>query len=676
MILTIKHIKRILASLTIITLTSPLVWAEDKYEELDTVVVIGEKSNKTLNESTSSVTVIPDYTLDTMQHQTISDAISGLANVVVQSGSVPNIRGVSGNGAAGGFNSITGGANARVSTLIDGVAEPFVADLTGDSGIWDIEQIEVYRGPQSTINGRNSIGGSIFIKTKDPTFDWEAAARIGYRNKENYIDKSVMLSGPIMKDTLAFRITAQVLDAQTLTDTTEFATNPADYDLNEIATKRFKGKLLWKPTDDLTALLSYSTNNEQGDTGRIYYTADDPYEYNRAYFRDVTTKSETTSLKVNYKINDSMSFDVLTAVMDYEFGFDGYESTVAKQQQLVFEDRNYTLDAKFNFGENNDMLNGFVGLAYYQRKQDFNSLGATIYTGDDKSHSEAVYGELNYGLTNKLAVITGGRLQKEEQNRNFVYGPVDADLVEKNTIFLPKLVFQYDLTDDTTVSIGGRKGYNSGGGALNFTAREYYYYEEEEVNTYELTLRSKFANTNVAANVFYNEYKGYQALSSTRAIVNMEDVATSGAELSLNSKLTQKLQANASLGLLYTKIKDAGINYTNATGNELNSAPDLTASLGLTYWVTNAFDVGATANYISEYYSSINNDKEYVAGDYTVVRLNANYEKDNWRVSAFVNNLFDEKGYTYAEGPSGTAPAGLAAIVAPRNMGLSLTYTY
>ncbi|KTF07147.1 TonB-dependent receptor, partial [marine sediment metagenome] len=75
---------------------------------------------------------------------------------------MPDIRGVSGNGGAGGFNSISGGAKGRVSTLIDGVAQPFVADLSGDSGMWDLQQIEVFRGPQSTSNGRNSIAGSVF----------------------------------------------------------------------------------------------------------------------------------------------------------------------------------------------------------------------------------------------------------------------------------------------------------------------------------------------------------------------------------------------------------------------------------------------------------------------------------------------------------------------------------
>ena len=121
-------------------------------EPIERITVYGEKIERSLKDTTSSISVIDKETLDSGQYQSTSSALSEVPNVVVLSGSVPDIRGVSGNGSASGFNSFTGGARARVSTLVDGVAEPFVADLTGDTGLWDIQQIEVFRGPQSTIN--------------------------------------------------------------------------------------------------------------------------------------------------------------------------------------------------------------------------------------------------------------------------------------------------------------------------------------------------------------------------------------------------------------------------------------------------------------------------------------------------------------------------------------------
>jgi outer membrane receptor protein involved in Fe transport len=653
---------------------------ESQNVEMDSIVILGEKSKKLLKDSASSVSVITDESMGTMQYSTISEAVSDLANVIALTGQAPDIRGVTGNGASGGFNSISGGAKARVSTLIDGVAEPFVADMTGDSGIWDIEQVEVYRGPQSTINGRNSIGGTVFIKTNDPTFDWEGAARLGYRTEEEYIDTSAMISGPIIDEKLAFRVTAQQLNAQTNTDETGYSTNTPDYDLNEIKTTRLKGKLLWKPQEDIDALLTYSSNDEQGDTGRVYYSAEKISDYERIYFRDISTKSDTVSLDVNYQISQNISVDVLAAVMDYQWGFDTYEADAANEQQLSFDESNTTLDAKINFIAGDYDLNGFVGLAYSSRDQDIDSLGAYLYNGTDESSSQSVYGEVDYALNDVTNIIVGGRVENEIQKRNFVYGvlAVDADLETDKTIFLPKVVVQYKASDETTLSLSARQGYNAAGGALNFTEKEYYYYDEEKVNTYEFGLRTSFDDgaVNLSANVFYNDFDGYQALSSTRFIVNMDEVSTYGAELELMANITQDLEINTGLGLLKTDIKDAGADYDTATGNELNSAPNMTANIGAKYWMTHDLDFGISAKYVGEYFGDISNSKDRVAGDYTLVRLNANYSIDDWKISAFVNNATDEQAVYLTEPASARYPSGYVSVATPRTLGVSATYTF
>ena len=645
---------------------------------LDTIVVVGEKTDRSLKETTSSVSVISQDDLRTMQYHTVSDAVSDLSNVVTLTGAVPDIRGVKGNGAAGGFNSISGGAKARVSMLIDGVAEPFVSDWTGDSGLWDIEQVEVYRGPQSTSNGRNSIGGSIYIKTADPSFEQEGAVRLGYRNQDRYVDTSVMLSGPVIEDKLAFRISAQRVDADTFSADKGFDSNPAPYDLNGIETQRLRGKLLWVVNEDTDLLLTHSSNNEQGAGGRTFYDAKDPWQFERLYHRDIETDSDVTSLKLDTQINDGMSLDVLLAHMDYQWGFDTYEPVPADQQQLMFDEKSLTLDAKLNFGLDNDTMNGFVGLAWFERTQDIKSEGAYPYYGDDKSDSAAIYGEVNYALNERFNLIAGGRLEREAQKRDFVYDPIDATLDNSKTIFLPKLALQYAADDLTTLSFSVRQGYNAGGGALNFSAQEYYYYDEETVDSYEISLRRSSADgqLDLVANVFYNDYDGYQAQNSMRSIVNMDRAITYGAELEAVLRPRNDIQLKAGLGLLRTEIKDGGANYASANGNELNSAPDVTASLGLDYWVNDDLNLGVSVKYVSEYFGDLENTDTRVAGDYTVTRLNANYETGNWLLAAFINNAFDEKAFTTVDPASRIYPDGYVAVVEPRNVGVSVTYSF
>lgn len=645
---------------------------------LENIVVSGEKQDRTLKNTTSSVTIIGGETLETTQHQNLREVISAVPNVVVQTGVVPNVRGVTGNGSAGGFNSISGGANARFTTLIDGVAQPFVADFTGDSGLWDIEQIEVYRGPQSTNNGRNSIAGSMYIQTADPTFDWEGKVRLGYRNKERYFDKAVALSGPVIDDTLAFRFSGQMIDGQTITSNKAFDTNPTDIDLNELDTQQGRLKLLWLPSDDLEVMLSHSRYNEEGDAGRRYFEDTGARGYYKTFFRDMDTETDTTSADLHYRLNDTISFDLLLASMDHKFGFETYQADPTQTQFLKFDESNKTLDAKINVGEGNHALNGFIGVAYFERDQDIDSTGAYVYGGEDDSDSKAIYGEMNFGLTDSLILTAGLRYQDESQERDFVYAAVPYTLKEDNTILLPKLALQYDVTKNTRVGISARKGYNSGGGALD-TTDDYYYYDEEEVNTYELFSRTESddGRYSLRANLFFNDFDGYQGQNSRRRIVNVDSVETYGAEIEGTAWATDDLEMRLGVGLLHTEVKEGGANYTGVDGNELNSAPKITANMAATYYVTDNFDLGGNIQYTGGSYGDVENTDARKVGGFSLLNLHAGYRIGDLKLSGFVNNLTDKRArrlYEPASPPR--TPVPYADFVEPRHAGISVTYSF
>jgi len=198
------------------------------------------------------------------------------------------------------------------------------------------------------------------------------------------------------------------------------------------------------------------------------------------------------------------------------------------------------------------------------------------------------------------------------------------------------------------------------------------------VSTYEFGVRSSHYgdDVNLSANLFFNDYDGYQALSSTRFIINMEKVETYGLEIEAVARPAQNLELSAGLGLLQTDIKDAGVQYAVANGNELNSAPKVTANIGAKYWFSNGFNVGASMNFVDEFYGDFLNTPERVAGGYTLTRLTANYVNANWQVSAFVNNAFDEDEYLNREPASARDPIGYVSIVDPRNAGVSVTYSF
>ena len=79
---------------------------------------------------------------------------------------------------------------------------------------------------------------------------------------------------------------------------------------------------------------------------------------------------------------------------------------------------------------------------------------------------------------------------------------------------------------------------------------------------------------------------------------------------------------------------------------------------------------------MGEYFDSIANTSDRVSGDYITSRLNVDYQNDAWRVSAFINNLFDEQALTVNDPPSYFYPHGYAAVIDPRNFGVSVKYNF
>ena len=677
----LNSLSAVITASLLVTNTAVLADDESNRKSMDTIVVTGEKTEKSLKETMSSVAVVDTSLIENGQLASISEALSEMANVVVLTGAVPDMRGVSGNGGATGFNSFSGGSKARVSTLIDGVSQPFVADLTGDTGLWDMEQIEVYRGPQSTSNGRNSIAGAVYMKTKAPTQEFEGAVRVGYRNQDNYFDTAAVISGALVEDVLAFRLSTQYIDGETFSNPPVYDTNPTDQELNKLDTSSTRAKLLYTPFEDLSVQLTYSTYNEEGNAGRKYFEAAEPTDYIPLFQRILDTESDTTQVNVDYKINENFSLDVLVAYMDYKWAFDAYEPQQSAESDVSMDESNVTLDTKLNFGLNSDFYSGFVGLAYFDRDQDFESVGATYYFGDDSSKSTAIYGESSFNLNSQLTLTAGLRIECEEQVRNFNMAFRGDMLVEQlddsHTLRLPKLALQYKITEETTLFASARRGYNAGGGALDFTAEDYYYYDEETVNTYEIGSRSVLNNgdLNISANVFYNNFNGYQALSAARRITNIEDAHSYGLELEAYSMLGDQWQLHGGLGLLKTKIDESSA-FPEAVDNDLNSAPELTASLGLSHWFTDNLKVNLSANYVDEFYGDLTNTEERVAGDYTLTRLTISYDSEQWLMSAFINNAFDEQEYTAREPASGRYPQGYVGVVNPQTLGASVTYRF
>lgn len=640
--------------------------------ELSEVSVTGEKISRTLQETTTAVSVVGEETINNLAANSIYEAASLVPNMVSNPAEIPAIRGVSGAGASIGGFAISTGARARISTTIDGISEGWNGQRYMDIGAWDVEQIEVLRGAQSTSQGRNSIGGAVIVNTKDPTFYTEGAVRLGYENEEDKALVGVMVSGPVIEDELALRLAAQGTYGHSFI---HYKGTSTPWDPSEIKQTNVRGKMLWTPKDIDGLRVKVTASHRKNKGGYMNEITDPDYVFTVGtpsnLVRYTDSRSSALSTDVEYEINPELTLSVLAGVSDSETTFEQAPSAM----NMDLDERSATAEMRLHYTPFEGLISGMAGLHWYNRKQDLVITEMSAMAGDDKISTVALFGEGAYHATDKLDVIFGGRIEREHQRRDVrivAGGHVDADVAE--TIFLPKVGLQYTLTPEHTLGINARKGYTPGGGSFMWDTYEYYEFDKEEVWTYEATTRSVMLGKTLAlnTNLFYSEYDGYQGILGAglgQRFVNIGKSKSYGFEAEMTYLATSTLQLHGGFGLLRTKITQPDKNNFATKGNELNHAPHFTGNIGFKQYLSSGIFFGSDLNYVGEYYTGINNNKNYKAGKYTLVNLQAGYETKDYTIRAYVKNAFDEEVlYSYR----GT----FQQVGQPRTFGVTFDYRF
>lgn len=144
---------------------------EAKAAKPDEIVITGERVPRTLRDTASSVEVVTRAEIERASADRIEQILELVPNVQVSSGGEgPTIRGQDTTGASRDLYAFLGGTRPRTTMIVDGRAVTFNEFIFGASPLWDVERVEVFRTPQTTTQGRNSIAGAIFVTTADPTF--------------------------------------------------------------------------------------------------------------------------------------------------------------------------------------------------------------------------------------------------------------------------------------------------------------------------------------------------------------------------------------------------------------------------------------------------------------------------------------------------------------------------
>ncbi len=665
-----------------ITLIAGQAQAEEKQKTtLDTITVTANKQKENMWDVPIGITAFDDLTLEDKNISSVSELADFVPNLAVtaqgtSSATTPTLRGITAD---------LGTFSASTAMYVDGV--PILSFSGYEDTLQNIERVEVLRGPQGTLYGKNAEVGVINIITRKPANEF--AGKISVDGGENYKKElSFNVSGPLVTDKFFVGLTGQFYDKD------GFITNGNTGDEANHKRHRYgKGQFRWEPVDDLNIqlILSYlqydnsGTNmglSEKGAASLGLIASGDRVVYSDLEGEE-TTNSNTQSLKISYDWGETISLTSITThrnfeedfTCDYDFNpvYLMHSDTTANYDKLSQELRLSSTTARMKW---------VTGLYYDKDDDTWNNATSSVFPmmntvvdRDLGSESYAVFGQLRYALTDKFGV-TGG-LRYEHQDKDFRDNTTGAFFDDSWEDISPKFTLDYTFTPQVMGYATVAKGFRPGGFNLYGAQTGYETYDNEELWSYEVGVKTRFFDNRLLLNggLFYMNINKMQVtewvLTPTPAnyITNAATAKSYGIDLEILAKITSQFTVTASFGYTnveFDKFQDAMGDYS---GNKTPNAPDYTFSIGGQYRTGNGFYAGVDmVGYGRMYLESAN---MYSRDAYQLINARLGYETDKWDIYLYGKNIFDED-YTI----TGLGNGFFKIYSNPGEIGLKFTYRF
>lgn len=634
--------------------------ADDQPFDLGTILIQGERVERDVFDTTTSVRVYSgDEIEENPQNNDFERVIAETGNVSVigNSNQTPFIRGQSSAGPTTGAGAALSGQLPRANITVDGRVLTFNELAYSPTSVWDVEAIEVFRGPQTTSQGANSIAGAFNIRTRDPVFEQEAAARFIYGSRD-FVQGSVAVNTPL-SESVAVRF---AYDYQRQDGYINFPAGiPEGSEARSTEQETIRLKLLWEPVNlpQLSSKLTYSyTDFSRPQTQNVVAPFDELNSNNTNGFPSAFVGRTSTLIHdLNYDLGGG--FSVFNR-LEFSNGNSARVTGNPNEADVPIDTDGWSNELILDYAPDGGALSGIFGI-YVQHTEDRSPSGSNIQF-DDTKDGLGIFGEATYRFANGFDVTGGLRYQRNDQDRfvDAAFPPVTLDYDGSFDAWLPKFTVGYEPNDDLRYSFQVSRGFNPGGiggsilGIFGIIPLPdpFFEFQEETVTNYELAMRGRFLDGRlfVAANLFYSDFDDYQFTIPTllpggfvdSIVSNAEGVETYGLEIEAQYEATNQLRLIGSLGLLHTEVTEFSGSAEDIVGNELPVAPPVTLSLGLDYDVTDRITIGGQVRYSAGYYSDIQNTEAAQIDDFTLVDLRASYRlNDQAELFGYVNNVFD-----------------------------------
>ena len=589
--------------------------------------------------------------------------------------------------------------NPSVGLIIDGVD----FSRTGGAGtLFDVESVEILRGPQGTKFGTNALAGTINLRSKEPTEEFQVHAEAGLAEYNTH-NLGLAVGGALIENSLLGRASIYTHQSDGYMDN-DFLGRDNTQNQDEVTAK---GKLKWLAAKNLTVDLSYLHLNI--DNGYDAFTLDNSRNSLSDDPGEDKQRTNALALKADWQPNDAVIIQTeatyaksdITYSYDVDWGFDGQFAPglfpFIGFDQFDRERDNHSLELRILSDDAGRLFNGTtdwtVGIYHleqdenFEQDSDYGIFGpGPMFNGDYDTNNSSLYGQLDIHLNDKLTLITGARIEQFRAEYNDTLGvKIRTDEILRGG----KIGLNYQANEDHFIYTSLARGYKSGGvnnsGGLTVDQREF---DTEKNNTFEVGLKSKWMQNRLTTELtaFYTQRRDAQIKNSIQDgpsfidfIGNASNATHKGLEASADWLVTDKVRLLASLGLLdatFDNHEVAGVKYN---GRQVAHAPDYTFSLGSEYYLNHRWTISTNVEGKDQFYFSDSHNAE--SGSYAIVNASANYNRGNWNVNVWARNLFDKdyytRGFFFGNNPAkGYAAENFKQFGEPRVAGITLSYDY
>ena len=699
------------------------------------IIVTANKRSENLQDVPISVSAITGDALSKSRVTQVDELVTKVPNLQLSSTVGDNtpifsLRGVS-------MSDFSLNQASPVATYYDEVYKGNFAFL--GIALFDLERVEVLRGPQGTLYGKNTTGGAVNLISRAPELgEVNGYANIGYGNY-NRVDLNGAVNLPL-GDVAALRV------AGTFSNADGWFKNvlPGQPDLAGVSEYGIRAALLFEPSDTAKFVLRGATSYQNPRNYGIYAQ---PEAVNRVGLKtreiaaNVTdrrrARASSVSLTGNFDVSDTLT---VTSITSYDKGtlhfFEDTDGQALAVLEIRYNDKASQFAQDLRLTSDFDGPVNFILGAYFNREKVFNASTLEIVkdlaTGgdvdgngvvddldcaaafpvaclidnsfDQLKKSVALYSDFNFAATDALKIRGGLRYTHDTGTQsNFVsnaFGP-NGVLV---TNLIPSTTLRYK-TDNLSGKIGldfetagGNliyANYSRGFRANSFNAQAFFDPSEvsiakpESVDAFELGAKTQFADRRITLNMaaFYYKYKNQQFINvnpvtTGQTLENIPRSRIMGAEAELTARATNRLTLRAGIGLLDTKIQGGIVSGVNVAGNKLSNAPSFTFSGGIDATVMDGnsgkLSLHGDLAYSASQFFEVINIPRLEQGSYALLSGHIDWESANGRFNASIwgKNLTNKFYFTSRIDILVGFGLDYNHISAPRTYGVTLGVKY